>query len=236
MAPLREFRSLDRRYENDTEVNLLRRFYLIFEGVNTEKKYFYGIDSYRKEIGINSLIEIVILNKEDEIRNYSNPKKLLELINLKKDELKKDDKYDDEIDRFVIVFDRDSFEVEESYLKFIDKACQENIIAVTSPCFEIWLLLHYEEVLEKYIYPNKIKIIENKKVSSTHSYISKLCSDISGVNPKNNVNFSKIRNDINMAIEQEKSIVQNPKIMFGDIGSNIGILIEDMKKDPRNSF
>lgn len=228
--PLREQRSVLARYEDDTPIEPFRRYYLIFEGKNTEKKYFQGIEGYRKELEINSAIELVILSKEGEIRDYSNPKKLLELINIKKEELKSTSQYDKEIDRFVIVFDRDSFEKEEKYLEFIETAGSDNILTITSPCFEIWLLLHYENALESNIKPHEGDIIKNKKVSSSHSYISKLCSDISGVNPKNNVNFMFIKDNVNVAIEEEKKICQVNKEMFSVLGSNVGILIEDMKK------
>jgi len=116
----------------------------------------------------------------------------------------------------------------------LEKASVDNILTVTSPCFELWLLLHYKDALIQHIYPHKKEIIENKKVSSSHTFISKLCSDVSGVSPKRNVNFSKIKDNINLAIDQEKLIVQVNKNMFEEIGSNVGILIEEMRKDPRD--
>ena len=106
MSPLREFRSLMTRFEEDIKIEPLRRYYLIFEGANTERKYFQGIDNNRKELGINSQIELVILHKEGDISSFSHPIKLLELIEEKKKSLKRDGKFDKTIDRFVIVFDR----------------------------------------------------------------------------------------------------------------------------------
>lgn len=236
MAPLRESRSWSIRYEDEVKIEPLSRYYLIFEGANTEVKYFKGLQDFSKEIGIHNLIELIILHKEGEIRNYSSPKKLLELINQKKKELEKDGNFERNIDKFVIIFDRDSFEKEENYLEFLKIASVDNILAVTSPCFEIWLLLHYVHAINKYIKPNKKDMIENKKVSSSHSMVSKLISELSGVNPKRNVNFSYIKENINLAIEQEKLLVQDAKKMFNDIGSNIGLLIEKMKKDPREKI
>ncbi|NMA84653.1 MAG: hypothetical protein GX962_12435 [Epulopiscium sp.] len=71
MIPLREFKSLTQRYENEAEIDPLRIYYLIFEGANTEKKHFQGIEGYRKEPGISSLIEMVILSKKGDVRDYS---------------------------------------------------------------------------------------------------------------------------------------------------------------------
>jgi hypothetical protein len=63
MSPLREFRAWTTRYEEEIEIEPLRRYYLIFEGANTERKYFQGIEDYRKELGISSYMELVILHK-----------------------------------------------------------------------------------------------------------------------------------------------------------------------------
>lgn len=51
MSPLREFRSLTTRFEEDIKIDPLRRYYLIFEGANTEKKYFKGVHNNRKDLG-----------------------------------------------------------------------------------------------------------------------------------------------------------------------------------------
>ena len=163
MSPLRESRSWTTRFEEEIKVDPLTRYYLIFEGANTERKYFQGLEDFRKEIGINSQIELVILLKEGEIRDYSHPSKLLGLINDKKKELKRDGTYDKKIDQFVIVFDRDSFEKDEDYFEFIEHASAGNILTITSPCFEIWLILHYENAIIEYIEPEGIKYLKMKR-------------------------------------------------------------------------
>ncbi len=234
MSPLREFRSLTTRFEEDVKIDLLRRYYLIFEGANTERKYFQGIDNNRKELGINSQIEIVILHKEGDISSFSHPIKLLALIEDKKKSLKRDGKFDKRIDQFVIVFDRDSYEKAEGYIEFVEKASVDNILAVTSPCFELWLILHYEDAVAKYILPNRDHLFENKKVSVSHTFASRLFSEISGTNPKSGTFFNKLKRSVDLAISQEKELEQDILIMATDLGSNIGILIEQMREDPRD--
>lgn len=236
MSPLREFRSLTTRFEDDIKIEPLRRFYLIFEGANTERKYFQGIDNNRKELGINSQIELVILHKEGEISSFSHPIKLLELIEDKKKSLKRDGKFDKAIDRFVIVFDRDSYEKTKDYVEFIEKASADNILTVTSPCFELWLILHYEDAVEKHVVPNKDRLFDNEKVSSVHSFASNLFSEISGTNPKSGSFFNKLKRGIELAIEQEKSLEQDIFRLATEIGSNVGVLIEQMKEDTRDAL
>lgn len=234
MTPLREFRSLTNRFEEEIKIEPLRRYYLIFEGAKTERKYFQGIDNDRKELGINGQIELVILHKEGDISSFSHPNKLLELIEEKKKSLKTDGKFDKTIDRFVIVFDRDSYEEAEAYVEFIEKACTDNILTVTSPCFEIWLILHYKDAVEKYVAPNKDKLFENEKVSSSHTFASRLFSEISGTNPKSGLFFNKLKDGIDIAIAQEKVLEQDILKMAIAVGSNVGVLIEEMREDPRD--
>ena len=234
MSPLREFRSLTTRFEENVKIEPLRRYYLIFEGANTERKYFQGIDNNRKELGINSQIELVILHKEGDISSFSHPIKLLELIEEKKKSLKTDGKFDKAIDRFVIVFDRDSYENLEDYVEFIEKASADNILTVTSPCFELWLILHYENAVEKYVATNKDRLFDNEKVSRAHSFASNLFSEISGTNPKSGSFFNKLKGGIDLAIEQEKALEQDILRMATEIGSNVGFLIERMREDPRD--
>jgi hypothetical protein len=88
LSPLRESSSWTSRYNEDEVIESLRRYYLIFEGSYTEVKYFEGVDNNRRSLGINNYIKLIILHKEDEIQNYSNPKNLLNLINEKKEEMK----------------------------------------------------------------------------------------------------------------------------------------------------
>ncbi|GGH65009.1 hypothetical protein GCM10008014_43980 [Paenibacillus silvae] len=233
MTPLREMRTWTTRYDNEMDIDPLRRYYLIFEGKNTEKQYFRGIDNNRKELGINNAIEIVILSKEGEIRDYSHPSKLLELIQNKKQELLQSGLYEEEIDEFVIVFDRDSFDTKEKYLEFVQSAGEDNILTVTNPCFEIWLILHYEDAINHYIIPQKEDILKNEKVSRVHSRTSHIFSEISGMNPKTALNFEKLKIYVERAVQAEKLLEQDVQGMADEIGSNVGRLIEKMREDPR---
>jgi len=57
--------------------------------------------------------------------------------------------YDDELDAFCLIADRDSkSNPAKSYLELVDTCCKNNIrLFITNPCFEFWLLLHYPAVL-----------------------------------------------------------------------------------------
>lgn len=110
-------------------------------------------------------------------------------------------KYDKKVDRFVIVFDRDSYRTPDEYSNFIGLAGANNLLVVTSPCFELWLILHYENAMAKYISPNKNKLFANKKASNKHTCASELFSKISGCNPKSGRFFNRIKDGIDLAVE-----------------------------------
>jgi hypothetical protein len=73
-------------------------------------------------------------------------------------------------------------------------------------------------------------------VSKAHSFASKLFSDLSGTNPKSGTFFNKIKGGIDLAIEQEKLLEQDVLKMSTEIGSRVGILITQMRKDPRDAL
>ncbi|MEJ6949384.1 RloB family protein [Natronospora cellulosivora (SeqCode)] len=236
MSPLREIRQWTSRYKEDKQINPLRRYYLIFEGAHTELKYFEGIVNNRKILDIHSLIELVILDKDGDIENHSHPKRLYDLINKKKSQLENDENYNKNIDKFVIIFDRDSYRSSKKYLDFVKSAEKENILGVTNPCFELWLLLHRDNIIEDYINIYKQDILENKRKSNKHTFISKLFSDLFGMNSKSNLNFEELKDFVNIAIINEKKLEQCTEKMKNVIGSNIGLIIEEMKQDPRDAL
>ncbi len=139
---------------------------------------------------------------------------MIELINNKKEELIGNDDYDEEVDKFIVMFDRDSFHLHDDYLEFLQKNNVNNTLIVTSPCFEIWLILHFEDAYERFLKPKEKAIIENKKVSNTHSYISRIVSELLHAIPKKNINFDKIKENIDVIkdmsldeiIDKEKEI------------------------------
>jgi len=248
---LRPFRPLTQRFANDEIIEMedTKKYYFVFEGSNTESDYFKGIQKYSKELEISNLIEIIPLEKDESICTHSDPKRLLHFARSTKEDLIKTEEFDENIDKFVIVFDRDSFKPvdkkRQEYLEFINEAEKDAILAVTSPCFEIWLLLHFDiitidgseqETLSS-LKINYEKYRQNQKVSNKHTFTSKAFSETAGTNPKSNLNFDNLLDKIQNAIEKEKSEILEKDIikMVDNLGSNIGLLIEQLRIDPREN-
>lgn len=253
---LREYKPINQRNTNDKPIEYTKKYYFVFEGSNTEVEYFKGVDEYSKKLGISNMIKLIILEKDESIKNDSAPIRLLQETREKKKELLTSGEFEDTIDEFVIVFDRDSFKPvdkkKKEYIDFINEAEKEAILAVTSPCFELWLLLHFNEISfenkKKKIEEKDIDIIkalqtyyeefrQNIKISGKHTFTSKSFSLTSRTNSKSNLNFEDLLERIEDAINHEKSIELEKDIhnMVDKLGSNIGELIEKLRIDPREN-
>ncbi|MCK9443959.1 MAG: RloB family protein [Tissierellaceae bacterium] len=224
---LRIKKSLYKRHPDDISREPNKKIFVVCEGESTEIKYFEGIRDYSKELGISNLIELIIMKKDSKSKGFSNPNGLICLANDKINEFKRDnDKiYDTERDKFLIVFDRDKRDFKD-YVDFIDKHKDNFLLGVTNPCFELWLLLHSENSVEKIIKPNYNDILDNGKVSNNHTFISSIVSNLYHMNPKRGIKFSKFASHVLYAIEQEKNLEQDLYKLEDTVGSNIGEVIE----------
>ena len=57
-----------------------KKYFLVFEGENTEKIYFEALSSHRNEIGISPIIDIVHLVRSYSEQGWSNPQKILKRV------------------------------------------------------------------------------------------------------------------------------------------------------------
>lgn len=226
---LRIKKSLYKRHPDDILREPNKKIFIVCEGESTEIKYFEGIRDYSKELGISNLIELIIMKKDSKSKGFSNPNGLISLANDKINEFKwdNDNIYDAKRDKFLIIFDRDKRDFKD-YVDFIDKNKDNFLLGVTNPCFELWLLLHYENSVEEIINPYYNDILDNAKVSNNHTFISCIVSDIYHMNPKKGMRFSKFNNRVLYAIEQEKNLEQDLYKLEGTVGSNIGKIIEEV--------
>lgn len=215
------------------EVN--KKIFILAEGEKTEIKYFEGLKDYSKELGISDLLEIVPLYRKSETKGISNPSRLAKLAVDYIEEKKYEEEgkfYDEEIDKFLIVIDRDKGSF-FNYQEFIDKYKDRFLLGISNPCFELWLLLHKENAVEEIINKHSNEILENCKVSNVHTFTSKKVSEVFNINPKSRMTFSKFKDKLSYAIEEEKKLEQDVYALEHNIGCNIGKIIEEemLEKD-----
>ena len=139
--------------------------------------------------------------------------------------------FDKERDKMIVVFDGDIFEEKVlDYDELVAEGEKNNILAVSNPAFELFLLLHYENSYEDDIEPNAEQIIQNEK-DGHQTFIYKLLLARTGINPKKNSSIGELAKNIEIAIEQEKKINEDIHQCKGQITCNIGRIIDEIRKD-----
>lgn len=58
----------------------IKKYFLLYEGSDTEVLYFDAVDDMRKEIELNSLIELVPIIRCFSEEGWSNPQKILDRV------------------------------------------------------------------------------------------------------------------------------------------------------------
>lgn len=77
--------------------------------------------------------------------------------------------YSEDIDKMCLIVDRDKKSFKEGQYNYVKEECKRKNFKfyVTNPCFEFWLLLHFDEVHSI----NREKLLENKRASSKVRYV-----------------------------------------------------------------
>ena len=112
------------------------------------------------------------------------------------------------------------------YQYVIDK-CEEMGFGlyVTNPCFEFWLLLHFDGVFEL----DREKLLKNPKVTAKRRYVEQELRRIWPGYNKSSYRAEELVKDIDNAINNEKEFCEDIVQLENSVGSNIGKLIIDMR-------
>ncbi len=193
-------------------------FYLACEGKKTEIYYFKMIENKKQELKISNNIKI-----EPYFQEHNNPVALLEYLKNKK---KNNDLDDDE---FFLVIDRDSKNfTEEQFEKVITECPNEKIgVALTNPCFELWLLLHFKKIKKK-----DAHTLSNGDCGEILK--EELVKELQKLNPKIKTYskdgikalFPYFQGNIKNAIENAGLLENNNEKLKENVGTSAGLLME----------
>ncbi len=200
-------------------------FVLSYEGKVSEKKYFE--DLRNSEIFNDSgLIEIISLKRpSDKGSDPISVKKLLQ-------EAKREFRFK-KTDEFWLIIDRDDWESihNHNFDSLVADCKAENnfYLAMSNPCFEIWLILHLKDVKE-FSDEEIAKILENKKISSSKNHIDKVLGDIQGRGYNKRPNPKVFLPKTQIAIEQAKNLDADKEDYPTNIGTHVYKLVEKIIK------
>lgn len=135
--------------------------------------------------------------------------------------------YAEGFDKICFVVDRDKESFTEQQYDYVVQRCQEKKFGlyITNPCFEFWLLLHFTDVIEL----DKERLRENPSVSAKRRYAEdELRRRIPGYKKSKYDALSLVRK-IDTALLNQKYFCQDISGLKIKVGSNIGVLINEMR-------
>lgn len=207
-------------------LNPKSKYYIIPEGEKTEIQYFLGIRDNTREININSLIEVIPIENDDEELGQSHP--IRKINNFNEDIENNKFLYDKEIDKVCFVIDRDPQNFSEEQFDNFLRMCKDYNykVYVSNPTFELFLLMHDDKIFGI----DRTAMLENRRVSNSKRFLEVKLSEIFGCNKKN-INFEKFKVNIKKAINNEKRFEENLVNLKYNLGSNVGTLLDEMIED-----
>lgn len=130
---------------------------------------------------------------------------------------------------FVVDRDKESFvaHTKNNQYEYVLKKCKENGFGfyLTNPCFEFWLLLHFDDVEQL----DEGQLCDNPKVTAKRRYTEQeLRKRMSGYT-KSSYDVEWFMRRINIAIQNEKKYCEDVEKLEYLVGSRVGLLIEELR-------
>lgn len=241
MPPIREYSNWNQRSADTLEeIEPLRKFVFICEGSRTEDFYFTELVNLRKSLGLNPLVDVRLWKKTGEDESISNPLALVRFAQRMKDDPSLG--FDRTHDRMVVVFDLDIYsrvgrgrtgasERAKAFDALLEELDEGDMLAVTNPSFELFLLLHREGAYASLVRPNERKLLENRKVGKRR-FAQALFTDEYGMNPKSNERIGELARDVYVAVDEEQNLNRDINHCLEALTSTIGEVIRQIRDDP----
>lgn len=138
--------------------------------------------------------------------------------------------YDNRFDEICLIVDRDkeSFLAipENNQYDYVLKTCREKGFGfyVSNPCFEFWLLLHFDEVFDL----DRDKLLENPRVTAKRRYTEHELRKLLPGYSKGNYKAETLMERIETAIKNEEKFCEELNGLRDKLGSNIGKMIKEL--------
>lgn len=220
MPPLKPYDGWNIRHSDTIDpINPYKKYFVVCEGAIAEVYYFKKLNENRRDLGIMSNVEIVPLKKTKEDKDASDPVSLIKLAK----KFKNDERFDKEYDKIIIVFDYDIYQNKRlnGYKQLLESVDDKDIIGVSNPCFEFYLLLHLDDIDIDELKKDKDNLLKNKD-----DYTKNILSKKYHKNAKTNKGIGNLALKIDNGIRNEKLFNQDINNIHNTLTSNIGQIIE----------
>lgn len=200
-------------FERPEGIKSARLVVIAAEGRNTENIYFESM----KTALCASDVHVEVLHRYS---NNSSPENVYGQIRGFMTEYNIEDD-----DQLWIVVDKDKWK--DKMLSSVAQHCVQNSnlrFCVSNPCFELWLLLHIEDVTS-YSKEQMKKLAMNKKVNSQDTWLKKRMKDLTGHYRESDYDAMALLPYIDAAIERAEKLDISPTDRWPqDMGTRVYLL------------
>lgn len=185
-------------FERPEEIKSARLVVIAAEGRNTENIYFESAKILLCASDVH--VEVLYRNSND-----SSPENVYEQIRGFMSEYNIEDD-----DQLWIVIDKDKWK--DKMLSSVAQHCAQNSnlhFCVSNPCFELWLLIHIEDITSYNKEQTRV-LSMNKKVNSQDTWLKKRMKDLTGHYHESNYDAMALLPHINTAIERAEILDTSP--------------------------
>ncbi|MFA8341389.1 MAG: RloB family protein [Rhodothermaceae bacterium] len=176
-------------------------FIIATEGEKTEKQYLNALQCCEQFNDKKIFIETIVTKKGN-----SSPRSVISRLDVFKKEYSIAE--DDEL---WLVIDRDKQSWEADEISQVAQSCcqKKYFLAISNPCFELWLLLHKKK-LSDYSENEQISLFENKRVNKTRTKLEQELKDVFGSYNKANLRTQDYIPYVNTAIQNSSALDDKP--------------------------
>lgn len=180
-----------RNFERPEGVKSARLIVIAAEGRNTENIYFEAMKVSLCDPSVH--VEVLHRNDDDSSPEnvYSQIRDFMDEYNIRED------------DQLWLVIDRDRWTAK--MLSSVARYCSQNEnmnFCVSNPCFELWLLLHLEDI-KSYSKQNMNLLAANKKNSKRgNTWLKKRMKELMGHYQESDYDATKLLETIDLAIDR----------------------------------
>lgn len=191
------------------------------EGKDTERIYFNAL---AKEY-TNPRVHVHILKRSEDEKNNSSPEHVLEQLNEYKCQYELE--ADDEL---WLVTDKDHWT--EAMLSRVATECMQDVsmhMALSNPCFELWLLLHLVDVSSLTPEEQRLWMENRRKSKSGNPYLKVLLRQKMGSYHESAYDVLTLIQHVEVAIERARLLDKNPADRWPQtLGTRVYLLAESV--------
>ena len=191
------------------------------EGKDTERIYFKAL---AKEY-TNPRVHVHILERSEDEQNNSSPEHVLKQLNDYKSQYELE--ADDEL---WLVVDKDRWT--EAMLSRVATECSQEVamhMALSNPCFELWLLLHLEDAASLTLEEQMLWMENRRKSKNADPYLKVRLRQKMGSYHESAYDAQMLIANVETAIEQARALDKNPADRWPQtLGTRVYLLAENI--------